>query len=137
MEDEAGPKIKLSPGKKTYPGKKQIYRITDSNGYYTHDILALDHENVDGFPLLECVVKDGKRVQPRKSLQEIQQYSRECVDRLKPELKKTRVLFDHPVVLSYELSNVVDELTKKYSVGQPEKTFVPIMEPIMFEEVLG
>jgi nicotinate phosphoribosyltransferase len=40
-EDNNGAKIKLSPGKKTYPGEKQVYRVTGTDGIYQHNVLAL------------------------------------------------------------------------------------------------
>ncbi|MBI2656807.1 nicotinate phosphoribosyltransferase [Candidatus Woesearchaeota archaeon] len=39
------PTMKLSKGKVTYPGKKQVYRIVDRKGSYAGDILALRDEN--------------------------------------------------------------------------------------------
>jgi len=38
------PRIKISEEKRTYPGKKQIYRIFDKKGRFKEDILILDDE---------------------------------------------------------------------------------------------
>jgi len=46
VEDAQGPKLKLSEGKATLPGRKQIFRRDD------HDVLGLIDERVDGRALL-------------------------------------------------------------------------------------
>ena len=40
------PVIKLSSDKVTYPGIKQVYRLTDGQGHYEEDLLALESEKV-------------------------------------------------------------------------------------------
>ena len=40
VEDEGGPKMKLSTGKATLPGRKQVFRVLD-NGKLGHDVVAL------------------------------------------------------------------------------------------------
>ncbi len=55
-------RIKISPGKETLPGQKQVYRIENQLGEYDHDVLTnykAVHEQ--GQPLLRQVMKDGRR----------------------------------------------------------------------------
>jgi nicotinate phosphoribosyltransferase len=54
-------RMKLSNGKATLPGRKQVFR-QKSAGLYTHDIIARAGETLPGSPLLECVMRDGARV---------------------------------------------------------------------------
>ena len=54
-------RFKASPGKETWPGRKQIFRQAE-NGRYTRDILARHHERLPGTPLLEPVMAGGKRL---------------------------------------------------------------------------
>lgn len=62
VEYQSRPVLKLSPGKASCPGKKQVFRQRDSNGKLTRDIIALRDERVSGEPLLKEVLRDGRRV---------------------------------------------------------------------------
>ncbi len=57
---EGSGRIKLSPGKSSLPGPKQVFR-TASRGRFTHDTLARRDDDLPGNPLLECVMRAGKR----------------------------------------------------------------------------
>lgn len=104
------PRIKLSDsiGKITLPHKKQVYRLSDSNGHWIGaDAVALEEEqnfisitdpldalkslsvkNFQKEPLLQKVMENGNRVQKPRSLQEIAAYSRERLNQLNPEYKR-------------------------------------------------
>lgn len=54
---------KFSVGKKTYPGRKQVFRFS-KDGRYSHDLIGLEDENMPGAQmLLVQVMRDGKRLQ--------------------------------------------------------------------------
>lgn len=117
VEDESGAKIKLSSEKKSYPGKKQVYRVIGKDGKYSHDILALDGEEVEGIPLLECVVEDGNRIYSRRELEEIREY---CLDRvafMPDHVKALRVEKPYEVKESEGLKNLRESLSRKYAGG--------------------
>jgi nicotinate phosphoribosyltransferase len=72
-EDQGGlsMKMKLSEEKATYPGPKQVWRLTDADGCYREDIIALADEQappIEGTggdewrPLLELVMKGGQNI---------------------------------------------------------------------------
>jgi len=65
------PTMKLSKGKVTYPGRKQIFRIRNRRGNYIKDILALEDEKINGEPLLIKVVSKGKIIYKIPTLSEI------------------------------------------------------------------
>ena len=55
-------RMKLSAGKSSLPGRKQVYRFQES-GSYTRDAIALEDEDVPGgTPLLVPVMREGKRL---------------------------------------------------------------------------
>ncbi|KYK25456.1 hypothetical protein AYK26_05970 [Euryarchaeota archaeon SM23-78] len=114
VEDNGGAKIKLSPEKKTYPGKKQVYRVTGEDEKYSHDVLALDSEKLEGEPLLELAVKDGKRVRAKRSLDETRDYALRCVDKLPEHLKQSEVKEHYEMKISKGLNQLINELTEKY-----------------------
>lgn len=111
VEDEDGAKIKLAPGKKTYPGKKQVYR--QGGEQYTHDVLALEHEQCEGMPLLEKVVKAGERVRPRRPLAETRAYVLEQVARMPAHAKGVRAV-PYELRTTDALNNLVEELQEVY-----------------------
>ncbi len=58
------PVLKLSPTKATFPGAKQVWRITDAQGSIALDVLGLaaEDEPEGGEPLLVPVMRGGRRV---------------------------------------------------------------------------
>jgi nicotinate phosphoribosyltransferase len=117
VEDESGAKIKLSIGKQTYPGKKQVYRILEEDGTYQKDVLALDEEHVNGIPLLERMVEHGKRIIPRRELKEIRAYCLEQMAKM-PEHAKRLVANPYEMTASIRLKELSDKLIKNYRRAQ-------------------
>lgn len=75
------PAIKLSTGKMTLPGLKQVWRVMQ-DGIVTHDTLGLVGESQVGRPLLRCVMRDGKRIVPGHTVEEIAQRARRLREQL-------------------------------------------------------
>ncbi len=73
-------RAKTSPGKMTFPYKKQVYRI-EEQGIYKKDIICRYSEDSCGEPLLKKVMEKGKKILPDQSLNHIR-------DKLKKELSK-------------------------------------------------
>ena len=113
VEDDGGAKIKLSSGKSTLPGIKQVLRF-EEDGKYIGDTICLETEHVQGTPILELAVNDGKRIRAKPSLQETRKYCLEQVAKLPDSLKQVRVNVQYPVELAPGLNNLVEDLTKKY-----------------------
>jgi nicotinate phosphoribosyltransferase len=56
---------KFSEAKKTYPGRKQVFRFADRVGKYQKDIIGLEDESFPGaVPLLVPVMRHGRRLEP-------------------------------------------------------------------------
>ncbi|MCX7058232.1 MAG: nicotinate phosphoribosyltransferase [Proteobacteria bacterium] len=69
LEEYAGrPRRKRSWGKETWPGRKQVYRRFDADGRIVDDTVALETESVEGVPLLQCVMRGGRRLAPAETL---------------------------------------------------------------------
>jgi nicotinate phosphoribosyltransferase len=58
------PTLKLSTGKESWAGAKQIWRRLDRGGRLDHDLLGLSQEEQEGRPLLEPVMSAGRRLAP-------------------------------------------------------------------------
>jgi len=55
------PRMKLSAGKVTLPGRKQVFRLTEG-GSWACDVIAMHGEAHEGRALIQQVVKHGKRL---------------------------------------------------------------------------
>jgi nicotinate phosphoribosyltransferase len=81
VEYDGRPVLKLSPGKQTLPGRKQVFRSRDWAGGYRRDVIALDRESAPeepAEPLLSAVIADGRRLGSDPSLEQLRmQFARE------------------------------------------------------------
>lgn len=101
-------KLKTSPGKKTYPGPKQVYRSFE-NGKIKLDTVALEDEATlpSSVPLLTKYVEGGSMVRRLPSLKEIQGYHRQQVKSLPEEFTDiTAEVEFFPVIISYKIEEV-------------------------------
>jgi nicotinate phosphoribosyltransferase len=100
-------RAKLSEDKITYPGAKQVFRFSDSNGIHREDIVGLESESYsDATPLLQCVMRLGKRIGEPPSLPDIQKTAREELLRLAPKCRQ----LNQPQCYSVSFSDAVKEL---------------------------
>jgi nicotinate phosphoribosyltransferase len=133
------PKIKISDNtaKITNPAFKQVYRIFDkASGKATADLIALRGEKFDESkpltichpterwksltlenyslkPLLQTVIRQGKRVYEFPSLQEIRAYAAGELDKFWEEYIRLDMPHLYKVDLSAELLKLKDELLEK------------------------
>lgn len=68
------PTMKLSAHKQTFPGRKQVYRVS-RRGRMVADTLALQGESVPGKPLLRPVMRKGRLVAPLPSLETVRRHT--------------------------------------------------------------
>lgn len=93
--------MKLSPDKRTLPGRKQVWRrykgdIADGD-FVT---LADEPGPEEAVPLLQRVMVDGRRQQPSRSLDELRQSCREAVDRMPIPVRGVRDGARYPIRFS-------------------------------------
>ena len=104
-------KRKLSPGKITLAGAKQVFRKTDPSGRYREDILGLREENMDeGEPLLEMVMENGKPIRPHPTLQTIRKRFETNFSRLDKKYKSIETRAIYPVKLSRRIQDLQERL---------------------------
>ena len=81
-------RLKLSVEKATLPGSKQVFRLRDGAGRALGDVIARADEALDGEPLLEPVMRGGRRLPAgRRSLDEARARAARELERLPPELR--------------------------------------------------
>lgn len=100
---------KRSPGKQTWPGRKQVFRQRDARGRIREDILGLEGEHPGGEPLLAPLMRGGRRVQPAESLDAIRHRCSRALASLPQSLAQLTQAPAYPVTISDGL----DELTRQ------------------------
>ena len=106
------PTMKLSKGKVTLPGKKQVYRVSGRNGKYTKDILALRDENVKGEKLLVKVMEKRKVIYKFPTLEQIRKKTIENLSNLPVKYKKLKNSANFMIENSPDLKTLTAELDK-------------------------
>ena len=98
------PTMKLSVGKRTYPGRKQVWRVYE-RGQAAHDLIGRSDEAgpAGGAPLLQRVVRDGRRVGPSPPLVELRAGARSAVAQLPPAVLRLEDPGTYPVRISQAL----------------------------------
>ena len=107
------PAMKLSKGKITLPGKKQIFRQRDRKGKYVKDIVGLEDEKIRGESLLVKVMENGKMVYDVPTLTEIRNATLKNLSELPDKYKKLTHAPSYPVELSHDLSKIKGQLTSQ------------------------
>lgn len=116
VEDEKGPKIKLSTGKITFPGKKQIWRVI-KNGLMVEDIVTLEDEkpNIkESYPLLKKYMENGKVITDYPTLKDIRETCIQRCSMLPEEAKSIRGdKWEYPIKLSGKLKEMTESLKQR------------------------
>ncbi len=89
LQEYAGtPKRKLSEGKITWPGRKQVWRTYDTDGRIAGDVLSLESDSHPGETLIAPVMRGGERIAPPPSLQQIRDRAARDLARLPEPLRQ-------------------------------------------------
>jgi nicotinate phosphoribosyltransferase len=130
------PKMKLSENieKVTLPGKKQLYRCLDEDGFFYRDAIALSDESENDFkniyhpvyperfthvenyvkqPLLQMVMKNGKNIYDKKTPSEIHDFLLSRSSLLPDEHKRFISPHIYKVGITKTLMETRNTLTKK------------------------
>jgi nicotinate phosphoribosyltransferase len=107
------PAMKLSKGKITLPGKKQVFRQMNKKGRYVKDVIGLEHEKVRGEPLLEKVMENGHITHDMPTLGEIRTVALKNLAEFPDRCKNLKHAPVYPVELSRELSKIKNHLMRQ------------------------
>jgi nicotinate phosphoribosyltransferase len=110
VQYDGRPVLKLSTGKKTLLGEKQVFR-TRTDASLVEDAIALRDEKLNGDPLLKSVMKHGNREQPPEPLKEIQARFKEEFAALADVHKAIERPAEFPVKLAPGLEELQKEVT--------------------------
>ncbi|MDJ0576967.1 MAG: nicotinate phosphoribosyltransferase [Xenococcaceae cyanobacterium MO_234.B1] len=106
VEIDGIPTMKKSSSKVTYPGRKQVFR-TISDGLIQQDRLGLATEDMreTEIPLLQLVMKQGKRIDSAETLDNIRQRTRNSVATIPKETRN----ISNPNLFSIKVSDAIKE----------------------------
>jgi len=108
--DGPSPRAKLSGGKISYPGCKQVFRRAGEDGKYKEDLVARCTEASQGaVPLLACVMRDGQRIEPAPTLDRVREHARKEVGKLPDSCRRLHNPAAYPVRFSHELQVLLEE----------------------------
>jgi nicotinate phosphoribosyltransferase len=120
LQEYAGvPRRKRSANKATWPGRKQVWRRYGADGRMAGDVLSLDslsHESAkkdNGEPLVGLVMRNGRRVAPAPSLDDIRQHSKREFERLPEPLRRLEPGAAYPVEVAQALRDLADEVDRR------------------------
>jgi len=103
---------KFSPGKQTYPGKKQVFRVYEDD-LFSKDIIGLDTETL-GKALLIPAIKNGKTVYNPKSLWEIREFVKEQLTHLPKNLLSIEKEEEYGVDVSDKIKKLTDDIRNEH-----------------------
>jgi nicotinate phosphoribosyltransferase len=116
VEEENGemrPVMKLSAGKRSLPGRKQVYRHVAKDGRFLHDVIALDGELYEGQPLLLKWMENGRVAKQVPALDALREHCRGQLAMLPEKFKVLRGSPKYSVKLSPKLSALVKKIEKE------------------------
>jgi nicotinate phosphoribosyltransferase len=104
------PKTKFSEEKVYWPGRKQVFRFSES-GQYLYDLLACAEEDYpEASPLLELVMHKGLRLGPARPVKEIRQRTLANLACLPEACRALRGAPVYPLEKSERLERLMDEV---------------------------
>jgi nicotinate phosphoribosyltransferase len=109
QEYRGKPRRKLSEGKVTWPGRKQVWREV-KNGRMFGDIVSVETDQQPGEPLVVQVMNGGKRVKPAETLTTIRARAAGELSRLPDALQKLE-----PAQYSVAIADALEALGQEAS----------------------
>jgi nicotinate phosphoribosyltransferase len=113
VDYQGRPVLKLSTGKVSWPGKKQVFRFRGSKGELQRDLIGLRDEKLPGESLLQEVMRNGRLTKTYPSLTEIRKVFEADFASLQANVKAIRNPSDYSVEFSPGLRKLREETTQK------------------------
>jgi len=113
LEEYAGiARRKRSTGKATWPGRKQVWRTYGADGRMAGDRLSTENDRAQGEPLLQPVMRAGRRIAPSPTLAEIRETAARTLARLPEPLRRLEA-YDYPVEVGEPLKRLAREVDRR------------------------
>jgi nicotinate phosphoribosyltransferase len=119
LQEYAGlPRRKRSVGKATWPGRKQMWRRYGPDGRMASDVLSIETDGHSGEPLLELVMKEGRRVAPTPALADIRARAARELERLPEALRALEPDMTYPVDIAQALTALAAEVDSRLAQNE-------------------
>lgn len=112
VEFAGRPTRKLSFGKATLPGSKQVFRFQLSSGQYNHDVVGLEKEDLGGLALLKPFLKNGRRMIHSVPLFELRKQCMANLADIPKELTTITEQLSYDVCISQRLEDLTNSLNQ-------------------------
>lgn len=103
---------KRSAGKATWPGRKQVWRNYDADGRMSGDVLSVETDTQPGEQLIHLVMKNGRRIRPSPSLDEVRKHAAKNLAQLPEPLRRLEPDAQYPVEIGAALLQLTEEVDK-------------------------
>jgi nicotinate phosphoribosyltransferase len=125
LQDYAGlPRRKRSENKATWPGRKQVWRRHSADGRMSGDMLTLAAPSLSspasggglgggGEPLIHPVMRGGRRLQPRPSLDDIRKLAKRELECLPQALRQLTPGAAYPAEVADDLVKLAAEVDRR------------------------
>lgn len=107
------PVMKMSSGKFTYPGRKQIFRSYVNSKLQSDRLGLLDENPVSEQPLLELVMKQGQQIKTSETLVNIRERTAFSIASLSEEIRRLENPDSVNLQISVRLENLITETQKR------------------------
>ena len=112
------PVMKLSAGKASLPGGKQVFRQYDSHGQMAGDVIALEEESLgSGEPLLTLAMSDGRRTMPVSPIEPARQRVANSLAKLPDQYRRLRTPERYPVSVSDGVQRLETQIRRELVGG--------------------
>jgi nicotinate phosphoribosyltransferase len=113
---------KRSTGKATWPGRKQVWRRYGPDGCMSGDVLSVENDVQQGEPLLQLVMRGGRRVTPAPTLAEIRARAARELARLPEPLRRLKPDACYPVKIADALVRLASDVDSRLA---PHESVTP------------
>lgn len=114
LQEYAGlPRRKRSEKKATWPGRKQVWRRYGPDGRMAGDLVAREGNRQDGEPLIEPVMRNGRRIKPAPALDDIRRRTRQQLERIPDALRALAPAAIYPVEVAGELDELAADVDRR------------------------
>jgi nicotinate phosphoribosyltransferase len=114
LQEYAGlPRRKLSAGKATWPGRKQVWRRYGPDGRIAGDVMSVETDRQSGTALIEPVMQGGRRIAPAPTLAEIRARAARELERLPEPMRRLEGGAAYPVQIADPLLRLAGEADRR------------------------
>jgi len=113
LQEYAGlPRRKRSPGKATWPGRRQVWRHYEAD-HMSGDVVSIESDKQAGEPLLRLVMREGRRVGSQVTLLDCRARAARELSRLPQALRRLEPAATYPVEVAPALKHLAGEVDRR------------------------